>query len=226
MDNKVFLSLVVIAVCAITFAGCNKLNDESNKIVDNSKSKQISFEEIDLISSEIADFHTYAIKKYMNEIYNEKDILNDEYVRKINDYLLISSKCKIIDKKAYDLFLVSNSLEEYKEKYFVFVKEELSTVTTINEYMSLRFFADVYMSSFESWGEYLYSNGSKALSWWEKTKQFAKDAWAELKPTVMADVGGAAGGALVGAAVGGIGAIPGAAGGAVCTSVAVGIGNM
>jgi hypothetical protein len=30
MNKRFFLSLVVIAVCAITFAGCNKLNNEDN----------------------------------------------------------------------------------------------------------------------------------------------------------------------------------------------------
>jgi hypothetical protein len=71
------VSVAVIAITALVIISCNK----ENKNIDNKKSLQI--ENIDEISSEMANFHTFAMKKFLSEIYSEKDILDNNSVEKM-----------------------------------------------------------------------------------------------------------------------------------------------
>lgn len=132
---------------------------------------------------------------------------------------LVDEKCKLIISVFEKIFYTSKTLEEFEYNYYLTVDQELAEMRSgMKDYMSVRFFADMCMSSFKGWCTYFYEDKGfgelsfKAanVSWWDKVKQRAAAVWTEIKPLVKADAAGAVVGGLVGAAAGGIGAGPGA----------------
>lgn len=111
----------------------------------------------------------------------------------------------------------SETPEEFEKEYNDYVSDVLSNVTDMNNYMCIRFYTDMYMSSFVTWITYLYGENEKsttvALAWkYVKSmlNEHGKEIWKEVKPIVAVDAGGAVGGAMLGSCVGGVGAVPGA----------------
>lgn len=78
--KKIFI-LIIMATVLIIFAGCKNETETTND------GKIAQFEEIDKISSEVAEFHTYTIKKYLKEIYSKEDIFDQKTAEKIVDFI-------------------------------------------------------------------------------------------------------------------------------------------
>jgi hypothetical protein len=229
------------------------------------KIESLTFEDIDRISSEIADFHTFAMKKFLVEVYSEKDILDNNSVAKIVNFIekemrgydykyiqldkdnldfseilslenietmisfsknnydfsklqlklsntqsselekylatlntnVIQMKCNNIDSKVPAIIKESEDFEEFKLKYLNFVEKQLADVKTKDEYLYIRFFADVYLSSVEYVTEFLFNDNAKGKFW-----EMVKEGWNIAKPIVAADAEGAVGGAMVGMVTG------------------------
>ncbi len=131
-----------------------------------------------------------------------------------------------------NLFYTSSTPEEMEVAYENYVEKRLDNMKTQQDYLCLRFYTDMYLSSFTTWCNILYgqNDGTKKSNWWksawDKAKQTAKDVWKEVKPVVKADAEGAVGGAVVGMAAGGVGAGPGAVGGAAGSSIGKCVGNI
>jgi len=150
--------------------------------------------------------------------------------------------CSLIERKANeavlvleDLFYNSNTPDEMEIAYKRYVNGLLVNVGNSYEYMCIKFYTDMYLSSFTTWCNILNGDRSKVSlkkkeSWlagaWRKVKTKAKETWKELKPVVSADAEGAVAGAMAGACVGGVGAGPGAASGAVATSTGKAVGML
>lgn len=150
--------------------------------------------------------------------------------------------CSLIERKANaailvleDLFYNSNTPDEMEVAYKRYVNGLLSDINNSYEYMCIKFYTDMYLSSFTTWCNILNGDRSKVSlkkkdSWlsgaWKKVKAKAKETWKELKPVVSADAEGAVAGAMVGACAGGVGAGPGAATGAVATSTGKAVGML
>lgn len=132
-------------------------------------------------------------------------------------------------------FMQSTTYDEFVESFMEEVRKMLKMVRPTNDYMCIRFAADVCFASFEFWVVYFYdqeySNVKKKESLkekWEKIKEKAKELAEKIEPYAKADLKGAAigavsgaiGGAISGAVAGGIGAGPGAAAGAAGCAVA------
>lgn len=146
---------------------------------------------------------------------------------KIFDFSLIENVSNLCASQMESLFYLSQTPKEFEELYYAYVEEELSKVQDINDYMCIRFYSDMYLSSFITWCNYFYGYnkgkegfGKWASGVWKRVKSAAKETWKEVKPIVTADAGGAVSGAVLGSAVGGIGAGPGAATGAAGASIA------
>jgi hypothetical protein len=265
MKKTNIITLISVAVIALTvfvvFSSCNKEKENT----DNKNQKSLQIEDINEISSEIAKFHTFAMKKFLTEIYSENDILDDNSVEKMviffkneminydfkyiklnkdnmdfseilslenietmisfseNSYdfstlnlnlsnansselaiylatlntALIKTKCSNIDVNVPNLIINSENFEEFRLNYLDFVENELSDIQTNDEYMYIRFFADVYLSSIEYVPEFLFKDNSKGKFW-----DMLKEAWEIAKPIVAADASGAVAGAMVGAVTG------------------------
>lgn len=134
-------------------------------------------------------------------------------------------------RKMEDIFFDSKDFDDFYDAYYLYVNSQLNTVKDFYSYLCIRFYTDMYMSSFTTWCNYIYADnaikGSNNPSWWEKAKKKAKEVWNEVKPVVSADAQGAVAGAIRGAATGGVaGAGVGAAGGALGISAAKCVGNI
>lgn len=263
---------LVATTTGIFFYACQKDDNLKENTSPSSSEKQISFAEIDAISSEVADFHGYAIKAFLNDMYKTTDVLDEEYTRKLNDFVCafaqqykwkhlnsklfyqaniplshaelkqiiddsnhdkmpktsstVSIKCRYIESKAKELFETSVSLQRFKIDFAQFVETELSDVTDTCEYFEIRIFADVFVNSLETWGEYMYGDIAKNAcesSWWNKIKSTASDVWNNIKPVVAADANGAVVGAM-GVLVASATAAP-VTGGLSLSGIAVGAGG-
>ena len=277
MKKKVKLFAVLLTVVLVAGAGifyaCEKTKD----------SVKMDFSEIDKISAEIGEFHTYAMTKFIDEVSSSKDIVivDQNYINKLTlffekemlnydfkhlklddypsnfsdiydystyqkicstikkgydfsvfssientsntkatvmlatssrivtpNYILIEKKCKNIENKMESLVTINNTFKEVQTAYLKFITEELKDVTNINDYTYLRYYADVYISSFEYWVDYYSKNGAKG---------WLRDTWNKVKEGVAVDAGGAVAGGIYGAytgaaagsVVGGVGAAPG-----------------
>ena len=119
--------------------------------------------------------------------------LLENYIATLNTRL-IQEKFIRIENAFSRILYDTESFESLREMYSASVKEILSHVKTTDEYMYIRIFADMYLSSFEYITEYLLSkNPSKGKLW-----DTIKEAWNIAKPIVGADVGGAVTGAMAG----------------------------
>jgi hypothetical protein len=116
---------------------------------------------------------------------------------------VIQTKCNNIDIKVPEIIQEAENFEEFKLNYLKFIEKELADVQTNDEYMYIRFFADVYLSSCEYVTEFLFNSNSKGKFW-----EMVKEAWEIAKPICAADAGGAVMGAMAGVA-GGPGGIVG-----------------
>ena len=79
--NIIISTLIIstIFASAILFVSCNK-NEIPREIIDE-------FAEIDKFSAEVGDFHTFALKKYLEEVYSEDDVLNEEMFEEITNFI-------------------------------------------------------------------------------------------------------------------------------------------
>jgi hypothetical protein len=86
--KKYYVTLVALAIMAASIGGimmCSCHKDPVKSAISELKSLKI--EDIDKISSEMADFHTFTMRKFLTEIYSEKDILDDNSVEKIVNFI-------------------------------------------------------------------------------------------------------------------------------------------
>lgn len=131
-----------------------------------------------------------------------------------------------------NLFYTSSTPEQMEAAYEKYVEQRLGNMKTQQDYLCLRFYTDMYLSSFTTWCNILYgqNDGTKKSNWWksawDKAKKTAKNVWKEVKPVVKADATGAAAGALVGLSAAGVGAGPGAASGALGGSLGACVNNL
>lgn len=110
-------------------------------------------------------------------------------------------------------FYASSTPKEMEDVYKKYVEQRLALMKTANDYAILKFYTDMYLSSFTTWCNILYgdeeNNAKKKESWlssaWNSVKRTAKEVWKEVKPVVAADARGAATGAMVGLAGGAAG---------------------
>ena len=289
------LSIALIAVVLVAGAGifwaCQK-----------EKIEKMDFTEIDKVSSDIADFHTYAMTKILNNPHLYEDAESKNSIDKLNDFIikemlnydfkylkieanttpssyifdysaykeiasivekgydfskisnavnttnsksisaaartntelvvvnntvptpsynLIERKCQNIENKMSSLVTIYNDFGQLQTAYLKFVAEELKDVTFINDYTYLRYYADVYISSFEYWVNYYSGTKGKLGDIWNKVKV---GVGVDAAGAIGGAIGGAVGGAVVGSLAGGVGAGPGAAVGAVGGAISCGIG--
>ena len=131
-----------------------------------------------------------------------------------------------------NLFYTSSTPEQMEAAYEKYVEQRLGNMKTQQDYLCLRFYTDMYLSSFTTWCNILYgqNDGTKKSNWWksawDKAKQTAKDVWKEVKPIVKADAKGATTGAMVGLAGGAAGVGGGAVSGACIESAGKCIDNI
>lgn len=125
-----------------------------------------------------------------------------------------------------NLFYTSSTSEKMEVAYERYVKQRLGNMKTQQDYLCLRFYTDMYLSSFITWCNILYGqdgSAAKESNWWSSTwkevKQTAKEVWNEVKPIVNSDAKGAVKGAIKGLVGGVSGVGTGALKGA-CTSSA------
>ncbi|MCL2683230.1 MAG: hypothetical protein FWE63_07105 [Bacteroidales bacterium] len=300
--KKILFTIIAVTIATLClFQSCNKKEVFEN--LPKKTDKITTLGEIDKISIDVADFHTYALKKFLEEMYSENAVLDEETVVKMANFFeeemfnydfkyigldnvnvkfseffdystvkkmlsvsragydisefilnnpkfrladiktsLIKTKSENIDNNMLFLIEKSETFEDFQQNYLDFVKEELAdirTQKTFDEYLYLRIFADVYLSSFECWVEFFDTLGADSKNscctfdskneckcWWCRVKKKAKEIWKEVKPHVTADAIGAGLGAAGGAALGGIGAIPGALGGGCLNSAGSILGDL
>ncbi|MDR1113271.1 MAG: hypothetical protein LBL18_05905 [Bacteroidales bacterium] len=185
--------------------------------------------------AKIEDFNDYTLQFFTYQ--DIRNILSNGYnyskyikFESKADLSVIEKKCSIIEKKFQELFYVSSTLQEFETEYYAFVEKEIGSINNLDTYASIRFFADMYMSSFKTWCTYIYSGNEKSSGWWDKVKKTAASVWNEIRPVVVADAAGAAVGALAGCApalaTAGL-SVPGAAlAGACLGSIDAGIGQL
>ena len=267
-----FAALFVAIASILLFYGCKK--DNSLIPVEKGMITQAEKDEIDNLSLEIVQFHDYAIRKFLDDLYVSGDIFNNEYYLKICESLkqsvdeysfsylkreelknvsftydeiqkmmeagdsldfpmctcenfkpdvkIVKSKCQRIEDIFSVLLEEANTFdkfEDFKIQYTYLVNEELASIDNIETYIPIRFFADMYIGSFETWASYLYNDDNhKRQKAWTDIVNKAKEVWTTIKPAVVADAAGAGVGAMAGACAGGVGAGPGAAIGAIGSS--------
>jgi hypothetical protein len=201
---------------------------------------------------QLCDFLKYCIDEYSFSIMEREELKNtsftyDEIQNMITtskndfdfsmftcegsdqDFDIIQLKCQRIDSIFPILLEISNTFEMFEVNYASFVNEELASIDKIANYAPIRFFADMYIGSFKTWNESLYTDSHKRQkSWWTDVKATASAVWSEIKPIVAADAGGALTGAMIGACYGApgavVGAVPGAASGAAIGAVTTSAG--
>ena len=69
------MAVVLVALMSIFYACTKEENDNPSKLQ--------KFEEINRISSEMADFHTFFMKKFLTETYTKNDALDQKTVEKL-----------------------------------------------------------------------------------------------------------------------------------------------
>ncbi len=206
--------LIVEKAKTYPFAYISK--DEFEKEIDNDTFVELCFDAM--------KYDTLNLS-YMAKLYGDKLDM---------DFASVEKEANQIAIHLENLFYTSATPEEMEKAYESYVVRRLGFMKTEEEYLVLRFYADMYLSSFTTWCNILYGDENievkKKTSWlasaWNKAKQTAKAVWKEVKPVVKADAGGAAGGAIVGAAGGVAGAATGAATGAAASSIGKCIENM
>ena len=145
------------------------------------------------------------------------DTLNLSYVESLYgdkvdvNFALVEREANQAAAHLENLFYTSSTPEEMEAAYENYVEKRLGNMKTQQDYLCLRFYTDMYLSSFTTWCNILYgqNDGTKKSNWWksawDKAKQTAKDVWKEVKPIVKADAKGAVTGAMVGLAGGAAG---------------------
>ncbi|MDR2979847.1 MAG: glycine zipper family protein [Bacteroidales bacterium] len=85
---KLFIVLFVVALVTGTGFFCACTKDEEGLTPIQSRSKELKeFEEIDKISSEMADFHTYVMKKFLEEERFGNNVLDQNAVDEIVNFI-------------------------------------------------------------------------------------------------------------------------------------------
>lgn len=142
------------------------------------------------------------------------------------NFALVEREANLAVAYLENLFYTSSTPEEMEASYERYVKQRLGNMKTQQDYLCLRFYTDVYLSSFTTWCNILYGqdgNAAKESNWWSSTwkeiKQTAKEVWNDVKPVVKSDAKGAVKGAIKGVLGGVAGVGTGALKGA-CTSSA------
>lgn len=178
----------------------------------------------------------YIDVKYLQKP-NFQDIINGIQIDDIQTFLdrasfevncdkeLVASQCNDIQNHFEELFYKFAEDKEYsidnvRADYQDYVRQTIAG-NNINDYLCVKVFSDMYLSSFQTWFIYFNpANNTKGLSeYWNSAKAAAKQFYHDAKPVAKADAAGAALGALGGVAVGGVGAGPGAIGGGALTSM-------
>lgn len=166
------------------------------------------------------------------------DTLNLSYVESLYgdkvdvNFALVEREANQAVAHLENLFYTSSTPEEMEAAYENYVEKRLGNMKTQQDYLCLRFYTDMYLSSFTTWCNILYgqNDGTKKSNWWksvwDKAKQTAKDVWKEVKPIVKADAKGAVTGAMVGLAGGAAGVGGGAVTGACVDSAGKCIDNI
>ncbi len=146
------------------------------------------------------------------------------------NFELIDDFINCADKSLYESLEEKNTFEDFYDSYYAKIAERVNAADNNYDYLCMRIYSDMLISSFQTWCNYLYSedmdnvldktkpNPKDNRSWWQKIKDTAKEVWKVVKPIVACDAGGAVAGAAAGAAAGGVGAGPGAAVGAIGAS--------
>lgn len=131
------------------------------------------------------------------------DTLNLSYVESLYgdkvdvNFALVEREANQAAAHLENLFYTSSTPEEMEAAYENYVEKRLGNMKTQQDYLCLRFYTDMYLSSFTTWCNILYgqNDGTKKSNWWksawDKAKQTAKDVWKEVKPIVKADAKGA-----------------------------------
>ena len=160
---------------------------------------------------------------YVENLYGDKVDVN---------FALVEREANQAAAHLENLFYTSSTPEEMEAAYENYVEKRLGNMKTQQDYLCLRFYTDMYLSSFTTWCNILYgqNDGTKKSNWWksawDKAKQTAKDVWKEVKPIVKADAKGAVTGAMVGLAGGAAGVGGGAVTGACVDSAGKCIDNI
>lgn len=147
------------------------------------------------------------INKLINELVSKNFSFNTlmiDYNLANIDTTLLSLILKEIDANFMNILTQSTSEYDFMNTYKKFVTNKLSTLREPQkkfEYICAKFFADIYLSSFDYVTEYYFSTDSKGKKW-ENFKGMVKEAWNNVKPIVYADAAGAVIGAIEGAAAG------------------------
>lgn len=160
---------------------------------------------------------------YVENLYGDKVDVN---------FALVEREANQAAAHLENLFYTSSTPEEMEAAYENYVEKRLGNMKTQQDYLCLRFYTDMYLSSFTTWCNILYGQNDgtkKSNCWksaWDKAKQTAKDVWKEVKPIVKADAKGAVTGAMVGLAGGAAGVGGGAVTGACVDSAGKCIDNI
>jgi predicted RNase H-related nuclease YkuK (DUF458 family) len=84
MKKSIFVVAVAVVMAAsiggTIMYSCQKDQEPVKSKSAISEQKSLQFEDIDKISSEMADFHTFTMKKFLAEIYSENDVLDNKSV--------------------------------------------------------------------------------------------------------------------------------------------------
>lgn len=109
MKRNIFIAMMTILV--IFASSCEReSNNKIEKSNNDQKSLNFTSDEIDSLSIMVANFHTYIIDKYLNEIYSNRDTLNQEYYDMINRFIQEEMKNKVIidsiDENIFDYYRI------------------------------------------------------------------------------------------------------------------------
>ena len=107
---------------------------------------------------------------------------------------LVLQKTNTIFDNMGDLFVGTKSYEEFEEKYHAMVDLQLSDVSNMIDYSAIRFYADLALSSLNTWGNYFfgtdeYAKADDKRKWYEKVCACLKYTWDNyIQPPVEADL--------------------------------------
>lgn len=103
----------------------------------------------------------------------------------------------------YSTFDRATTFHEFDSLYHAGTISILSVISSKEDYMCLRLYADVAYGSFWTWCEVLYGNDTKRNTW-NKIKNAASNAWTTIRPYAKADAQGAVAGAAASMASAGV----------------------
>lgn len=115
---------------------------------------------------------------------------------------LVLQKTNTIFDNMEDLFIGTKSYEEFEEKYHAMVDLQLSDVSNMIDYSVIRFYADLALSSLNTWGNYFFGTGEYAKAddkrtWYEAVWDCLVYTWDNyIQPPVEADLEAGLGGAV------------------------------